>query len=140
MAMLKYKLRIQSNRLGEIARKLPHEVRGAVAETLSDIETGVKLSMRLPKSGRFYRRGADRIHLASAPGQAPAIDYEHLIDSVQQKLYKTVIGGEVFTNSEYAEPLEFGTRKMAPRPFMAPALEDQRENFLAKIRTLERKL
>jgi HK97 gp10 family phage protein len=138
--MLKYKLRIQSNRLSEIARKLPHETRAVVAVALSDIETGVKLSMREAKSGRFYRRGADRIHLASAPGQAPAIDYGHLIDSIQQKLYTTVIGGEVFTNSEYAEPLEFGTRKMAPRPFMAPALEDQLENILAKMRALERKL
>jgi HK97 gp10 family phage protein len=140
MAMLKYKLRIESNRLAAIARKLPLETQTAVAETLSDIETGVKLSMREAKSGRFYRRGKDRIHLASAAGQAPAIDYGHLIDSIQQKLYKTVIGGEVFTNSEYAEPLEFGTRKMAPRPSMAPALEAQRENFYAKLRALERKL
>lgn len=32
---------------------------------------------------------------------------------------KIVVG----TNSAYAEPLEFGTAKIAPRPFFRPVLE-----------------
>jgi phage gpG-like protein len=32
----------------------------------------------------------------------------------------------VFTNLEYAPLLEFGTRKMAARPFLFPALEKER--------------
>jgi len=140
MVMLRYSFRIESNRLGSIAKKLPQEIQTIVDATLADVETAAKLSMQGGKSGRLYRRGANRMHQASAAGQAPAMDYGHLTNSIQRKLYKTVIGGEVYTNSDYAEALEFGTRKMAPRPFLAPALEAQREAFYAKLKTLDGRL
>jgi len=138
--MLTYRAKMESNKLAEIARTLPDLVRDEVAVSLSEIETDIKLAMRGTKTGRLYRRGKTRMHQASAPYQAPAIDYGHLVNSIQQKMYTTVIGGEVFTNAEYAAALEYGTRRMAPRPFMEPAFTHQVEKFIARLRDLERKL
>lgn len=74
-----------------------------------------------PGTGRRYKRG-NRTHTASAPGKSPAVDTGRLRQSIGvQKV------GEghyrVGTNVEYAPYLEFGTRRMAARPFMRPALE-----------------
>ena len=71
------------------------------------------------KSGRVYvRRGIK--HQASAPGQPPAADTGRLHTSIQMipepDLLKVTIGPGV----QYAKFLEFGTKKMAPRPFMIP--------------------
>jgi hypothetical protein len=42
----------------------------------------------------------------------------------------------VSANINYAAPLEFGTVKMAPRPFLEPALEASREKFNARLKNL----
>ncbi|RLG78456.1 MAG: hypothetical protein DRO14_00535 [Thermoprotei archaeon] len=73
-----------------------------------------------PKTGREYRhRGI--VHIASAPGEAPATDTGTLAASLKAersgKLQYDIIG------VEYGAYLELGTRKMAPRPFLRPAIE-----------------
>ena len=40
---------------------------------------------------------------------------------------------EIGPTTEYAPHIEFGTSKMAARPFMIPALESERKPFLAAI-------
>lgn len=49
-------------------------------------QTGVQLmlaAMRLPKTGKPYVREGGRIHIASAPGEAPAIDTGDLAASTK---------------------------------------------------------
>ncbi len=43
--------------------------------------------------------------------------------------YKVTIG----TNKEYAPPHEFGSSRLPPRPFLRPALDDNRGNILNQI-------
>ncbi len=80
------------------------------------LETAVKTDMAQPKSGRRYGK-----HQASAPGESPAMDTGVLAASVMTEADGD--GVLVGTNSEYAEPLEFGTARMRARPFMQPAAE-----------------
>lgn len=85
-----------------------------------------------PKTGRIYKRGGV-FHQASAPGQAPASDTGALVASIQTNKVGDGVY-EVSSRMKYAEYLEFGTRKMAPRPAWVPAVEKERPEFMAAIR------
>ena len=70
------------------------------------------------KTGRTYRRG-NVTHIASAPGQYPASDTGRLAGSI-----KAIISGTtaiVGTNVAYGPMLEFGTSRMAARPWLLPS-------------------
>jgi HK97 gp10 family phage protein len=89
-----------------------------------------------PGSGETYTRGSVS-HTASAPGQPPAVDTGRLRSSI------TFVPGadargpyvDVGTNVEYAPYLEFGTRKMASRPFFRTAVEKYRLLVLEQMAT-----
>ncbi len=70
-------------------------------------------------SGKMYTIEG-RQHQASAPGEPPTVLSGDLRASITHWVGKIggTITGVVSTNMEYAPKLEFGTRKMAPRPFM----------------------
>lgn len=91
------------------------------------IEAEMKVLMTGPKSGRQYRRGS-RIHTASAPGEAPAVDTGFLINSIQTHI-KSDTEAEIIIPAEYAEGLEFGTSKVAARPFVRPAITGVLKRF-----------
>ena len=72
------------------------------------------------KTGRTYRRG-NVTHIASAPGQYPATDRGGLVNSI-----KAIISGTtaiVGTKVEYGPMLEFGTSRMAARPWLLPSFK-----------------
>ena len=110
------------------------ELSAAVMGTAQNIRTkAIKSIQRPPKTGATYQKTKPkRRHVASAPGQAPATDTGRLAGDI-----KADISGkraEVYTDLEYAAPLEFGTRNMAARPFMLPAMESEREAWNRRIR------
>lgn len=73
-----------------------------------------------PAGDIHFRENPDRYVRASAPGQPPAIDLGNLIRSISFKKYQTG-AAYAYAGAYYAEDLEFGTDKIAPRPFMLPA-------------------
>jgi HK97 gp10 family phage protein len=86
------------------------------------------------KTGRVYKHGTVT-HRASAPGEAPASDTGRLVNSITAYAGGN---GEAFTVAgrgtvTYAPLLEFGTSKMAPRPFMLPALEKSKAWITARL-------
>ena len=130
---------VEFNRLPEIARRLPQEVRDVIQETILEIETDIKAEMAEPKSGALYPRGLKGEHQASAPGQAPAVDYGILINSVQTTMVRDDLG-LVYEGTEYAEVLEYGSVHMAPRPHMTPAADRAKPKFTERMRDLESRL
>lgn len=93
----------------QTARKA-QELRNAIVEELST-----------EGRGRSYRRGRTAVHVASAAGDAPAVDTGRLRQSITA--LKVDDGHwRVGTNVVYAPYLEFGTRRMAARPFMRVAV------------------
>jgi len=113
------KVQVTGNDKTELAR--------IVKEIAFGIEAEIKLSMTQPKHGRQYPRGS-RTHTASAPGEAPAVDTGHLINSIQSRIISDT-EAEITIPAEYAEALEFGTSKMAARPYVEPAIEGVIERF-----------
>lgn len=134
---------IKIDGIGDLVKKL--QDLGASAEQMSKaclagaltLESGVKASMQSSHGGRSYQRGG-KVHVASAPGQPPAIDYGFLINSIHSEEEKD--GATVATNAEAAVPLEFGTAKMAARPFMRPGVDNNREAILSAIEVTARRL
>ena len=95
-----------------------------------NIETG-------PKTGRTYRLGAIRrggavvgykFHRASAPGESPATDTGKLVNSIRSR--KGNEWAMVYVSASYGGPLEFGTGRMAARPFLRPAYEKHKDEVL----------
>lgn len=91
-------------------------IRSTAARAKDSIRSGAK-------SGNVYfRKNPDRYVQASAPGEAPANDLGNLADSITFQLFGTREKlGSVSVLAFYAADLEFGTSKIAPRPFLTPA-------------------
>lgn len=138
-----------TSNIPQITSLLKQRASRLVRTTANNIEASVKVSMGEPKSGRTYKKGKapgigkrgkrlkDRrkTHTRSAPGESPAIDTTALVTSVGVDVtgkMSAVVG----TNMEYAEALEFGSHKMAPRPFLGPAFEEAEPGFDAGLKEL----
>jgi HK97 gp10 family phage protein len=101
------------------------------------VETAAKALVLIPGSGRIYtttfwrdskgrlRRGHARpAHQASSPGEPPASDTGNLLNHITHEvLVEKTVFARVKATVKYAEYLELGTRYMAPRPFLRPALD-----------------
>jgi HK97 gp10 family phage protein len=85
------------------------------------------------KTGRTYKRGTVS-HRASAPGQPPASDTGRLVSSFLTEPGPEPLSYDVRANAMYAGFLEYGTSKMAPRPFLRPALTAVNDRIVQLVR------
>ncbi len=97
------------------------------------LEGIVKRSFR-PGTGAYYSRGR-KLHRASVPGRPPAVDIGLLRASITHEVTREAgeIIGRVGTHVEYAPYLEFGTSRMAARPFLRPALINNKAAIIKQI-------
>lgn len=119
--------------LREFGINADRELAQIVNGTAQNIRThAIKSIQRGTKSGIVYEKTSPkRTHTASAPGEAPATDTGRLANSIQADIQGKQ--ATVFTNTEYAPWLEFGTQDMEPRPFMFPAMEKERPKFQDRL-------
>jgi phage gpG-like protein len=96
----------------------------AITDVVTDTHAlAVSGIQRGPKTGARYRRGGV-VHQASAPGQYPASDTGRLASNVRFELpTPSNMTGRVGTNIAYGPYLEFGTSRMAARPWLLPSFE-----------------
>jgi HK97 gp10 family phage protein len=120
---------IRYNHIPKMKAQAPGLIKAVVLKAATEFETLVKTSMQGGKSGAVYGR-----HQASAPGEPPAIDTGNLINSIRHEAEDGGFTQVISANAEYAQHLEYGTRKMAPRPYMRPAAEKIRPRFLEAMR------
>lgn len=111
----------------KVQAKLQRNMDKAMRKTAIAIVNTAKTLMREPKSGREPVGRAMKTR-ASAPGQAPAVQTGQLRGSlaterVAEKHYR------VGTGLKKGKHLELGTRKMAARPFLRPAVDKNRDTF-----------
>jgi len=117
-------------KLGKINADVLLEIGAALFVGGLKIEENAKLSIqREVKTGKAYVRGTVT-HIASAAGQAPANDTGRLVNSINtsqssDKMVVYIKAGEGVV--DYAVHLEYGTRNMAPRPFMKPAFKKSKK-------------
>ena len=89
------------------------------------------------KSGVMYEKyNPRRSHRASAAGEPPATDTGFLVNNIALKVDIDGLGASVESRADYSTFLEFGTSKMAARPFMQPAPEENKP----KIRRLAKQM
>lgn len=107
-------------------------MRGVIRGT-EDVRTEAdSLMNESPRSGRVYtRRGVS--HKASAPGEPPAPDTGRLRQSLRTEYNRELLMGTAIASTAYAQALEFGTSRIAPRPFMRPALANRKDEIEAGI-------
>lgn len=123
MAGFSYSVRIKRNDLAAVIRDAPEKIDRRLARVAFDGERIVKTSFGTGGKGRTYRRGS-RTHTASAPGSPPAIDTNKLRGGINTKKLRLMLYSINTGDTEYAPHLEFGTSKMAARPFMGPAAKE----------------
>jgi HK97 gp10 family phage protein len=85
------------------------------------------------KSGATYTRGGAS-HTASAAGEYPANDTGYLASNINVQPSTTGLSGSVESRANYSAHLEFGTSKMAARPFMQPSAEQVRPKLRRRIK------
>lgn len=105
---------------------------GVIDGVESVIEEADSLMNDTPRDGRTYRRRGVE-HVASSPGYPPAPDTGRLRKSLRSEYNPSGLSGEAIASTEYAESLEYGTAKMAPRPFMRPALANKKDEITKTI-------
>lgn len=128
------KVEITHNYFPRMGPELRREADRLASATAFSILRHAQVAMAAPKHGMQYPRGG-RVHVASAPGEAPAIDTGALSASgyaerVQEGTW------EVGFSTEYAAALEYGTPRIESRPYLRPAVEAHRDGFMAAIRRL----
>ena len=130
--------------LNEVLAKLPaefdREATALVNRTAQNIRnTAVRSIQKQSPGGVTYEKyNPRRSHVASAPGQPPNTDTGRLAGSIRAVESGTPTA-YVDALADYAAHLEFGTRNMAARPFMTPAVEAEREKFRKGVNDLTKK-
>ncbi len=84
------------------------------------------------------RYGPRREVVAAGPGEAPNSDTGYLVNMTGTQSER-VNQAEAFSSASYADDLEFGTHKMAPRPAMGPAFDQTKAQAIADVRDAIRK-
>lgn len=97
-------------------------------------KTAVESIQQGAKSGVQYRKyNPNRVHRASAAGEPPASDTGFLANNIMFQVDADGLGASVDSRAGYSSFLEFGTRDMAARPFMQPALEENKKAIKAMV-------
>ena len=84
------------------------------------------------------RYGPRREVVAAGPGEAPNSDTGYLVNMTGTQSER-VNQAEAFSSASYADALEFGTHKMAPRPAMGPAFDQTKAQAIEEVREALRK-
>ena len=126
-------------RLDGLARAFEGEAKRAALDSAETVRAEAMRALQEPRSGARPRRGG---HRASAPGEAPASDSGRLAGSLAAELDADGISAWAGVRgpaarggaARYAAFLEFGTARMAARPWLLPAFERTRATIIERIR------
>ena len=119
-ARLKKQERGTNRNVIKVINTIANEIRNiAVTSILQNPRAGAKVTRYNPK----------RTINISRAGDPPASDLGFLANQIVVKIDANGYGADIISNAKYSEALEFGTIKMAARPFMQPAAEQSRKKY-----------
>ena len=114
--------------LGRVGAATPFAAtRIGVAGTAANIRT----VMTRARGARYRNLRAAGVHRASAPGDPPAPDTTNLRRTIQlarpQRVTRgTMKGWSIGIAAVYARALEYGYRRLLPRPYVRPTIRDMK--------------
>lgn len=133
------RLQVEIDGISQLSRQLADLVGDAEAvmtETITRVVMDTRTNavqgiQRGPATGAVRRNGSR----ASAPGQFPMSDTGRLANSIDFNLPTAGrLTGEVGTNVIYGRYLEFGTSRMAARPWLLPSFEKAKVGVEARLK------
>ncbi len=127
----------------EVTAKIKEEAKKRMLEAVQEVKNEVLLTLSHPGSGRQYKvPGTNTYYTASSPGEPPATATAALKDSIKWVvegqgsqlvgMVGTPIRNEKGKDMSYAVMLEFGTKRMAARPWLRVSFE-KAENKVKQI-------
>ena len=118
----------------KVEAKYASVVKNIIASGVQDTMNIAKTSIQQHQSkGRTYGK-----HTASVAGNPPNSDTGFLASNIFMVLDADKFGGAVESRADYSGFLEFGTSKMGARPYLQPALEENRpkiRRMFARLRS-----
>ena len=115
---------------------------------MTKLQREMRLTLNKRGTGVGYRggkKGKGYFRKRSAPGQPPAQDTSHLINSVQTSVFRNESGRDfvsvfmtglvagVYKDARIPRWLEYGTSRMKARPFIAPSIKVVKPKVLGII-------
>lgn len=94
------------------------------------VESGNDSILNDPKTGVKYRNLPNQ---SSAPGESPANQSGDLVRSGHTRVNYEKHEAEAVWNAPEAAKMEYGTERIAPRPFARPALMKQSPNLKGDV-------
>ena len=116
-------------KLAALTPKILGALDGGIKDAAFILHGGVVKAMKkTPKLGREYTRTLTGLtHIASGPGNAPAIDTGNLVSKI--RVNSKHLSAEVGTDVKYAKYLNEGTATMKARPLFKTALHKNRKKM-----------
>jgi len=108
-------------RIPEAKKAISDAASKKMLETVNKVRNQTLKTLSGSRSGRTYKvPGTERTYTASSPGEPPAQATGRLRQSIKTSIEGKgdEIIGKVGTDLEYGRCLEFGTKKVAARPWL----------------------
>lgn len=105
----------------------------AVLSVAEDVRITAKELILEISAGDPILKADGTVHIRSKPGDAPNFETGALYESMKLSHLLGSKVAHVYSELPYAEWLEFGTEKMAARPFLSVAEEKQVKNMPLEI-------
>ncbi|MEK9769604.1 MAG: HK97-gp10 family putative phage morphogenesis protein [Betaproteobacteria bacterium] len=116
-------------------KKVVDAVKREVARGAANVRNDAARSIQsAPRGGEAYvRYNPNRTGRASAPGEPPATDTGFLVSNISFQIGFDGLSADIISQAPYSTDLEFGTSKMGARPFLVPALEENKPKITMRI-------
>lgn len=138
-----------NQKMALLSKHLPDEVQNAIDATAIDVRNTAVKKVQAAGSGNTYTqifatiggkivpmgpRSGNNLsasHTASKPGEAPATDTGAGANSIFTKFGD--LQSWVYTRLKYMMYLEFGTRTIAPRPWLMPSADENLDGYKKRL-------
>ncbi len=119
-----------SEYLSKVAPQVEHSLTNTIKLCCEKVRSDIQYSMAHTERNTdvsYYTNNKTKAHHPSMPGNPPAVDTGNLRNSIRYEVHpegKEVYGivGSTQKDPDYAVFTEYGTNKMAPRPWLRPAM------------------
>ena len=130
-----------SKYLSQVAPQIEDNMNKSIKLCCEKVRSDIQESMAKTErdmSKTYFTNNKTKAHHPSLPGNPPAPDTGNLRESIRYEVHGE--GSEIYgvvgstqKDPDYAVFTEYGTNKMAPRPWLRPAMRDNNEFIRSNI-------
>lgn len=124
-----------SKYLSQVAPQIEDNMNKSIKLCCEKVRSDIQESMAKTErdmSKTYFTNNKTKAHHPSLPGNPPAVDSGNLRNSIRYEVHSE--GSEIYgvvgstqKDPDYAVFTEYGTNKMAPRPWLRPAMQKNNE-------------